>query len=103
MLQLVEEALGPVSVAVEEGTERRPVAPVRERANVGPGAAGAHCLPECVAVVGAVGKQDLPGLDAGQHVGRAATVMALSFRELDRDRQAIGIDHGVDFGGQAAA
>jgi hypothetical protein len=29
--------------------------------------------------------------------------MRLSFGELDDDRQAVGIDQGVDLGGQAAA
>jgi hypothetical protein len=38
-----------------------------------------------------------------QHVGGAPAVVGLAFGELQRNGQALGIDQGVDLGGQAAA
>ena len=45
-----------------------------------------------VAIVGAVGKQDLTLADAVQHVDGAPAVMSLSFRQLERDRETAGIN-----------
>jgi hypothetical protein len=64
---------------------------------------GVHRVAQRVAVVGAVGEQNLSGLQPVEHVSSAAAIMRLSFCELDRDRQTVGIDQGVDFGGQSAA
>ena len=60
-------------------------------------------LAQGVAVVGAVSEQDLPGLQAVEHVGGAAAVMRLALGQLDRDRHPVGIHQRVDLGGQAAA
>ena len=86
-LSVVEDALDPISVAVEKGTEDRGLGRVRHRANLGPGSSGRHYRTQCVAVTGAIGEQDLPGLHAVEHVDHTAAVMRLSFGELDRDGQ----------------
>ena len=56
-----------------------------------------------VAVIGAVGQQDLPRAQRVEHVGGAPSVVGLALGELQSDRQAIGVDQGVDLCGQAAA
>src|ERR1700761_2898517 len=89
MLELVEEAFDPISIAVKKGTEDRRLGPVCHRANVRPHASCGHRLAQCIAVIGSVREQDLPGLQAIEHIGCTASVMRLSFGELDRDRQAI--------------
>ena len=75
----------------------------RHRLDVGPGALGRHGVAQGVAVIGAVGEQDLPGAKAVEHVGGASAVMRLAFGQLQRDRQAVGVDQRVDLGRQAAA
>ena len=56
-----------------------------------------------IAVIGAVGQQGLAVADAVQHVLGAAAVMGLAFGQFQGERIAVGIDHGMDFGGQSAA
>ena len=63
----------------------------------------ARLLPQAVAVVGAVAQQDLARAQVIEHVGGAAPVVGLALGELQSDGQAIGVDQGVDLGGQAAA
>ena len=103
VFELVEEALDEVAVAVEEGAEGRDVLAVWHRLDVGPGAACGEGLAQGVAVVGAVGQQDLAGAKRCEHVLGAAAVMGLAFGELRGDRQTVGVDQGMDLGGQAAA
>ena len=103
VLELVEEALDLVPVAIQEGTECRRVAPVRHRFDVRPGALGGHGSSQRIAVVGAVSEEGLPGMQPVEHVGGAAAVMGLAFCQLDRDRQAVGVHQRVDLGGQTAA
>ena len=59
-------------------------------------------MAERVAVVGAVGEEDLAGAEGAQHVGGAAAIVGLAFGQLQRDRQAVGVDEGVDLGRQPA-
>ena len=90
-------------VAIEEGAEGRDVDAPRHRLDVGPGAALRQALAECIAVIGAIGQQGLAGTEAREQIARALPVMGLAFGELKRDRIAVGIDDGVDFGGQPAS
>ena len=55
-----------------------------------------------VAVVGAIGEKDLAFAETGEHVGGAAPVMSLALRSASGDGQAVGVDHGMDFGRQPA-
>lgn len=55
-----------------------------------------------VAVIGAVGEQDLATADGVQHIGRAASVVRLSLGQLEQDSVAVGIDDGMSFVGQPA-
>src|ERR1051326_4342818 len=59
MLELVEEALDEIAVAIEEGAEGRDVDAPRHGLDVGPRAALGQAGAQSVAVVGAVGEQDL--------------------------------------------
>ena len=103
VLELVEEALDAVPRSVQEGAEGGFVEPAGQRLDVGEDAPCRHVLAEKVAVVGAVGDQDLAGAEALKHVGGAPAVVSLSLGQLQGDRQAVGIDEGVDLGGQPAS
>ena len=63
----------------------------------------AEGLTQSIAVVGAVGEQDVAWPQAAQHVGGGAAVMGLALGKLEDNRQAIGVHNGVDLGGQASA
>jgi hypothetical protein len=103
MLNLVEEALDEVSVPIEEGAEGRDVDAVGHGFDVRPSAALGQAFAQRVAVIGAVGEQDLADLKAGQHVAGAFAVVGLAFGKLERDRIAVCIDESVDLGGQSAS
>ena len=102
MLQPIEEALDEIAETVEEGAESRDIDASRHRFDIGPGAAVRQILAQCVAVIGTIRREDLPLADFAQHVGGASAVMSLAFRQLQSDRQAIGVDKGVDLRGQTA-
>jgi isopentenyl diphosphate isomerase/L-lactate dehydrogenase-like FMN-dependent dehydrogenase len=50
----------------------------------------------------AVGKQDIAVGEGAVHVGGAPSIMSLARRDLQQDRQAIGIDQRMDLGRQPA-
>jgi hypothetical protein len=102
MLELAEEPLDEVAVAVKPRAEGWHVYVWRERLDVGPGAAAGHHGPQGIIVIGTVGDQDLAVADGVQHVGRAASVMCLSLGQLQRNGIPVGIDHSMDLGGQPA-
>ena len=98
VLQLVEEALGEVAIAVEERAEGRDPNAPGHGLDVGPGAAFGEAPPKRVRVIGAVGEEDLSRTDAAQHLLGAPAVVRLALGELQHDRQAVRIDQSVDLG-----
>src|SRR6185437_10806900 len=103
MLDLAEEPLDEVSIAVEEGTEGRNVDASRHGFDVRPGTAICQALAKGVAVIGTVGKQNLTGAELVEHIAGAFAVMRLALGEFERDRIAVGIDKGMDLCRQSAA
>ena len=103
VLELVEEALDEVPVAIQEGAEGWLVHPARDWLHVGPGSLGRHGLAQDVAVVGAIGDQGLAGPEGAQHGSGAATVMSLPFAQRQRDRKAVGVHESMDLGRQPAS
>ena len=70
--------------------------------DVAPCALLCEARPQRVAVVAAVGQEDLAFAETGEHVGRASPVMSLSGRQLEQNGQAVGVDERMDLGGQSA-
>ena len=70
--------------------------------DVSPGSLVGGRLTQFVAVVGSVGQQDVALAEAGEHVPGATAIMGLALGDLQGDRQSIGVDQGVDLGGQPA-
>src|SRR5262249_20523716 len=102
MLEFAEEALDQIAIAVEEGAEGRDPHATSHGLDVGPCTVAGDVLAEGVAVVGAIGQEDLARPEARQHVLGALAVMGLTLAELERNGQAVGIDESMDLGGQAA-
>src|SRR5258705_2303031 len=102
VLELVEEALHEIAEAVEKGAESWPVHAPGHGLDVGPGATLGHARAQRVAVIGAVGEQDLARTEGAEHVGGTLAVVGLAGAELQGNRIAVGIDEGVDLGRQSA-
>src|ERR1700729_4194146 len=100
MLDLAEEPLDEVAIAVEKGAEGRNVDASRHGFDVRPGTAIGQALAQGVAVIGAVGKKGLTGAEMVEHVAGALAVMRLALAEFERDRIAVGNGQGMDFRGQ---
>jgi hypothetical protein len=103
VLDLVEEPLDPIAVFVEAGVEGGRIDALIQRTNVGYGAPRRNFGSERIAVIAAIGQQDALARQRLQHVLAAAAVVRLAFRQLERDRQARGIDEGMDFGRKPAS
>lgn len=78
-------------------------AAVAHGADVGPGALFRQTVSPFVAVVGPVAEEGLTRTERAEHIVRGAAVMSLTLGQLEGDGAALGIDRGMDLGGQAAA
>jgi hypothetical protein len=100
LLEFAEEPLDQVALAIEPFVEPWHIDPVRHGFDIGLGVAFGEALAQRIAVVSPIGEQNVTVHDRVQHVLGAASVMGLAFGDLQKDRQAAGIDEGMDFGGQ---
>jgi len=73
---------------------------LRHGPDVRPDTAFQHVGPQGIGVISAVSQQNVTWRQTVEHIRRTAPVMGLTRRDLQEDRQAIGIDQGVDLGGQ---
>ena len=104
MLELVEEALDQIALAVE------PLLPAVAAScstgrvgNVGFGTLGADVGSDPVGVVGLVGDDDGPALEIVQQDGRALRVVGLTRRDQEAERAALLVDKRMDSGGEPAS
>lgn len=102
VFEFIEEALDAIAISIKVGTEGWDVDAPRHRLDVGPDSPVGQLLAKGIAVVSAIGQQDLSGPEGVEHVLCAAPVMGLALSQLEHDRQTTGIDQGMDLGGQAA-
>lgn len=103
VLEFVEEALDDVAISIEEAAESGDMNAVRHRLDVRPCAAFVKGLAHPVAVISAVGEQNLTVAEIIQHVVGAPAVMRLAFGELELHRQAVGVNESMDLCCQSAA
>lgn len=103
VLDFAEEAFDCVAQFVERGVEDGMSDPIRHGLDIGHDAALFHCGAQDVGVVGPVGKQDLASLQTVEHISGAASVVGLTRRDLEQDRQTVGIDQRMDLGRQPAS
>jgi len=103
MLDLVEEALDEVAPLVEARAESGRIEAMVERSDVGGGALGGNHRAQRIAVVAAIGQQDAFARQCAKHVQGALAVVGLALGQLERDREAAGVDERVDLGRKPAA
>lgn len=103
MLQLGEEALDEVALAVEPLTEARLPAPVALGRDVGRGALILDQLADAVGVVGLVGQHDGARAEAVKQRVGDLPVVRLPGGQAEPDREALRVDDDVDLGREPAA
>lgn len=103
MLDPIEEPLDAVAqlvgALVEDGLRRAVV----EGADVGSRALRRDPGSERVAVIAAISQQHALARQSDEHIFATPAVVGLTFRQLDRDREAVAIDDRVDLGRKPAA
>lgn len=103
MLQLREEALDQVALAVEALAEAGFPAPVALRRDVGRGALVLDQLADAIGVIGFVGQHDGARAEmVEQGIGDLA-VVRLPCGQAELDRETLRIDDDVDLGREPAA
>ena len=74
-----------------------------ERADVGGRTLGGDHGAQSVAVVAAISQQDALARQSAEQISGALAVVRLALGQLERDREAAGVDERVDFGRKPAA
>ncbi len=100
VFDFIEESLDSVAQFVEAGVEGQFADPLRHEPYVGQDTARCHFSVQGIGVIGTISKQNISCAQTVEHIGGAASIMSLAWRDLEQDRQAIGIDQRVDLGGQ---
>ncbi len=97
VFELIEEALDQIAAAMQEGRESRFGATIGYRLDVGEGTVRGELPTQRIGIIGSISEQDVAVANGNEHVYRGAAIMGLAFGELERDRQAAGVDQRVDF------
>ena len=101
MLELVEEALDEIALAVDAAIDGSVDEPLAGRGDVGFGAGGADQVEQAVGVIAAIG-HDMAAFQAGQQIGRRLQVVGLAGSQYQPDWQTVLVDDGVDLGAQSS-
>ena len=102
MFEFVEEALDFIALSVKPVAEGRRAETIGHGAYIRPSPALGEAFAKGVGIIGPVRQQNVSRPHGIEHVLGAAPVMGLAFGEFQGDRQAGGIDEGVDLRRQAA-
>lgn len=101
MLELAEEALDEVALAIDAPVDRAMHQALSGRRNVGRSSAGPDQIEKRICVITAVG-DDMTALEALEQVRCGAQIVGLASREHEPQGQPILIDQGIDLGAQSA-
>lgn len=103
VFDFAEEPFDRIAQFVKRHVEGGMADPVGHGPDIGDGTALFHRCSQGIGVVSPVGEQDIARTQAVEHVSGAAPVVGLARRNLEQDRQPIGIDQCMNFGGQPAS
>ena len=103
MLEFVEEPFDQVAAFVEARAEGWRVDAMTERSDIGCCALGDDHGAQSIAVVTAIRQKDALARQSAEHVFAPLAVVRLALGQLERDREAAGVDERVDFGRKPAA
>lgn len=99
----VEEPLDLVAHSVDASTECRFLDPVIERPNVGECTLCRDLFAKRIAIVAAISEHDAVLRQVFQHAGATRPIVGLALGQLQRDREAAGVDERMDLGRKPAA
>lgn len=102
MLELAEEALDEVALAVERRVDGPLNLAVPRCRDVGLAARLAHQIDDRLGIIAAVGDKRSCGRQAAEQVWADRLVGGLPCRDDEADGQALRVDDGVDLGGQSS-
>lgn len=103
MLQLGEEALDQVPLAIEPSAEVGFRPPVGFGRDIGERSFLADGRPDAIGIIGLVRQHDCSGADVIEHVVGNLAVVTLSSGQAQPDREALPIDDRMDFGCEPAS
>lgn len=103
VLQLGEEALDQIALAVEPCAEVRLCPAIGLWWDIGERALLAERRPDAVSIVSLVRQNDCSGTNMIEQIFSSLAVMALSGGQTQPDREALPIDDRVDFGRKPAS
>ena len=103
MLELAEEALDKVALAIERLAEAGLPFAVGLGGDIGHCALRLDQVANAVAVIGLVTQYDGARRQPVEQPERGRCIVRLASRQAEPDREPLGIDDDVDFGGEAAA
>ena len=103
MLQLREEALDQVALAVESLAEARLPAPVALRRDIGRGTLLLDQIADAVGVIGLVGQHDGARAEMVEQSVGDLPVVRLPCRQTEPNGEALRIDNDVDLGREPAS
>lgn len=102
MLELAEEALDEVALAVEPRVDGSLDLAVAGRRNVSLAPSLAHQIEDRLSVVAPIGDEGLGGRQVGQQGWSECLVGGLARRDDEADGQTLRVDDGVDLGRQSS-
>ena len=103
LLELVEEALDMVALAIEGLGPTEALLAADHVGNVGDGTASLDVTSQAIGVIGLVGDDDGAVSKIGEERFGAGQVVCLSGRDQELERPALAVDPRVDFRGEPAA
>jgi len=101
MLELAEESLDEVALAIDAAVDRAMHQALAGRRNVGRCTAGSDQIEKCICVISAIG-DDMTAFEALEQMRCRAQIVGLASRQHEPHGQPILIDQGIDFGAQSA-
>jgi hypothetical protein len=103
VLQFAEETLDEVAFSVERLAEAGLASTIGLGRNVRFGTLAFDQGADAIGIIGLVGDEDRAGAQAIEQPVGGRCVMGMSSSEAEPNRQALGVDKGVDLGRQPAA
>jgi len=102
VFDFVEEALDEIALSVKREIDRALDLDVALGRNVGLGAARLDERDDAFRIIAAIGDNVAGQANAAEQGRRGGLIGGLARREQQADRQALGIDHGMDLGAQSS-
>jgi hypothetical protein len=101
VLELAEEALDLIALAVERLGEAGPPFAIRFGGDVGHRTLALDQVSDRIAVISLVGKHNGAGIEPVEQFQRSRRIMCLACSQAEPERETLPVDDGVDLGREA--